>query len=64
MKKDLMDRVEEKFGRKAANVITVIIVVILFAIFVWAIAPYWDEIDFFQGRGGNPQESYLEDYYE
>lgn len=34
---------------------------IIFGILIWVVGSNWDQIDF-HGRGGNPQESYQDEY--
>lgn len=59
---DLLDIVEKKAGSKAASFLATILGILFVVFFGWLLITYWDEIDWFQGSGGNPQESYMDGY--
>lgn len=66
---DLLNLIEEKFGEKAAGAVATVVGFALLAFFIWLLfvpngvceCPCVNEIDFFGGRGGNPQESYMDE---
>ena len=51
----------EKY-RRAKEIYITVVGLILFAILIFTVIQNWDQIDWFSGRGGNPQESYGDQY--
>ena len=62
MEFNLLEFIEKQFGKKTASILAIIIGILFLVFFIWLFSTYWKDIDWFQGRGGNPQEGYMDEY--
>lgn len=58
---EFIKRRTEKY-QKIKEIYLIVIGIILLLILIVVVIKNWGEIDWFQGRGGNPQEGYEDQY--